>query len=64
MADFDRLQQDLGFVRGAVARATPRSPVPTYFLTSIAYAWSIIGVLLSGACAAAGVRESRSRVVA
>jgi hypothetical protein len=35
MADLDRLQQDLGFVRHAVTRAGPSQPVAIYFLWSL-----------------------------
>jgi hypothetical protein len=34
MADLDRLQQDLGFVRQTVTHAGPRAPVSLYFLWS------------------------------
>ena len=35
MADLDRLEQDLGFLRRAVDGAAPRSPASIYFLWAV-----------------------------
>ena len=35
MADLDRLQHDLGFIRRTVTHTGPRSPVAVYFLWNL-----------------------------
>jgi len=77
MADLDRLQQDLGFVRRTVTREGPHSPAATYFLWSVlvlagfalndlrpmwvGYYWFTAGILGGVISAYLGVRDQRRR---
>jgi hypothetical protein len=77
MADLDRLQQDLGFVRHTVARSGLGQPVATYFLWSVlmligfaladaqpvwvGYYWLVAGTLGGVISAVFGIREQKRR---